>query len=290
VPTLAIWGEGNPARAIVGATNLYLSDQAHTQTVTSAESFRAVYQFFTGREPRTSRIVPEPPGHVRLSGRAVLFPSNVGVRNATLEVYEVNRHNGHRASDRPVAVFTLGGDGAFGPFKARPDARYEFAIVRAGAATHHFYYQAFRRSDRLIRLLTSVPGTGLGALVEASDTTTAVVVNRNKEWWGDADTLLLNGTSVLNTANAPRAKRVIGMFAYDAHLDGLTDLSAPIPAFFSQPFITGMDVYLPAAPNGAGTMSAVAQPRGGDGHVDMINVPNWPSTSHRITLQFNDYT
>jgi pimeloyl-ACP methyl ester carboxylesterase len=89
VPTLAIWGEGNPARAIAGATNVYLSDQAHTQTVSSAESFTEVYRFFTGRNPRTTRIVPEPPGHVRLSGRAVLFPLNVGVPEATLEIWEV---------------------------------------------------------------------------------------------------------------------------------------------------------------------------------------------------------
>jgi pimeloyl-ACP methyl ester carboxylesterase len=290
VPTLAIWGEGNPARAIVGAINLYLSDQAHTETVTSVESFQAVYEFFTGRKPRTTQLLPEPPGLVRLSGRAVLFPTNVGVSDASLEVYEVNPLTGHRTTRRPVAAFTLTGDGSFGPFRARPTARYEFAIVRAGALTHHFYYQAFRRSDRLIRLLTSVPGTGLGSLVEASDTTTALVVNRNKEWWGDQDALFLNGVSVLNTANAPRTKRVIGIFAYDARLDAVTDLTAPIPAFFGQPFITGLDVYLPAAPNGAGKVSIVARPRGGNGHVDVINVPNWPSTTHRISLQFNDYT
>ena len=29
VPTLAIWGEGPTTRAIVGATNVYLSDQSH---------------------------------------------------------------------------------------------------------------------------------------------------------------------------------------------------------------------------------------------------------------------
>jgi Lipase C-terminal domain len=293
VPTLAVWGEGDPARTIVGATNVYLSDQGHTQTVTSPESFRVVYQFLTGRQPRTTRILPQLPGQVRLSGRAVLFPFNVGVSDAQLEVYRVNGVTGHRLSRRPAAVFPLAGDGSWGPFRALPFAHYEFAIVRAGAATHHFYHQPFRRSDRLIRLLTSPPGQGLGALTERSDGTTNLVVSRNKEWWGDqgdgSDVLALNGRRVLNAANAPRTKRVIGIFAYDVGLDRQTDLTAPVPAFFSQPFITGIDVYLPAAPQGAGRVSLVARQRGGNGRLDLINVPNWPSSTHQITVQFNDY-
>ena len=184
VPTLAIWGEGSPARAIVGATNLYLSDQSHTQTVTSAESFAAVYRFLTGRDPLTTRILPEPPGQVRLSGRAVLYPSNVGVSAARLEIFPVGAATGHRLTRRPAAVFPLSGDGSFGPFRALPFAHYEFAIVRDGAATHHFYYQSFGRSDRLIRLLTSLPGQGLGEQTERSAATTNVIVNRGKELVG----------------------------------------------------------------------------------------------------------
>ena len=61
-----------------------------------------------------------------------------------------------------------------------------------------------------------------------------------------ADSLWINGRNILNAANAPRTKRVIGIFAFDADSDGVTDLSAPLPAFFSQTFITGMDVFIPA--------------------------------------------
>jgi pimeloyl-ACP methyl ester carboxylesterase len=293
VPTLAVWGEGDPARTIVGATNVYLPDQGHTETVTSPGSFRAVYRFFTGRDPRTTRIVPEPPGLVRLSGRAVLFPTNVGVAGARLEIYQVDGRTGHRRTHRPAAVYQLAGDGSWGPFRASPLARYEFAIVRAEAPTHHLYYPAFRRSDRLIRLLTSVPGEGLAARAEASDHTTNLVINRNKEWWGDqgdaGDALRINGTAIVNAGNAPRTKRVIGIFAYDARLDGVTDLAAPIPVFFAQPFITGMDVHVPAAPGGAGTVLIAARQRGGDGRPEVMAVPNWPSTTDRISVQFNDY-
>lgn len=293
VPTLAIWGEGNPARAIVGATNVYLSDQSHTQTVSSAESFAQVYRFFTGENPRTTTIVPEPPGHVRLSGRAVLFPLNVGVPEASLEIWEVGALTGHREHKRPEAVFAIDQAGSWGPFKAKPNARYEFAIVRAGASTHHFYYEPFRRSDSLIRLLTSTPGGGLGSRTEMSEGTTNLVISRNKEWWGDqgdgSDSLWVNGTNILNAANAPRTKRVIAMFAYDAGLDGVTDLTAPIPFFFGQPFITGMDVHIPASPDGTGTAWVLARQRG-TGGFDLLGVPDWPSASNAVSLQLNDYS
>jgi pimeloyl-ACP methyl ester carboxylesterase len=290
VPTLAIWGEGVQTRAIVGATNVYLPDQSHTQTVTSKESFRAIYRFFNGRDPRSTNVDIEP--RPELAGRAVLFPTNVGVPAGRLEVYEVDSRGGHRESRRPVAVFPLSGDGSWGPMRAKPLQRYEFAIVRDGAATHHFYYQALRRTDRLIRLLTSPPGEGLGSRTETSAATTNLNIGRGKEWWGDqaegSDSLRVNGVDLLNPATAPRTKRVINMFGYDVKLDGVTDLTAPIPFFFAQPFISGVDVRVPAATGGSGTVRITQRQRGG-GHLERLNVPNWPSATDRITLQFNDY-
>ncbi len=289
VPTLAIWGEGPSTRAITGATNVYLSDQSHTQTVTSPESFRIVYRFLTGHDPRAGRVVPQP--FVQLAGRAVLFPLNAGVPTGQLEIYQLNPLTGHRLTVRPAAVYPLGGDGAWGPFRGLGAARYEFAIVRLGAITHHFYYEPFVRTDLLIRLLTSNPGEGLGEHTERSDTTTNLIVNRGKEWWGDqgdgSDALFVRGVNVLNAATAPRTKRVIAAFTYDVHLDGVTDVSAPVAFFFAQPFITGVDVFLPAAPGGRGTVPVVAKRRG-DNHVDYLAVPNWPSSTNSISLQFDD--
>jgi pimeloyl-ACP methyl ester carboxylesterase len=293
VPTLAIWGEGSTGRAVAGATNVYLSDQAHTQVVTSAETFAEVYRFLTGRAPLTTRILPEPPWRVRLSGRAVLFPSNLGAAGARLEVYEVRPATGARRHRRPLATFELQGDGAWGPLRARGGAHYEFAVVWPGGLTHHLYYQPFRRSDRLVRLLTGRPGEGLAAQAEASDRHASLVVTRYKEWWGDqgaaSDALWIDGLQVLNPANSPRAKRVIGIFAYDRQVDARTDLSAPIPLFFAQPFLTGIDLYVPAAQPPDRGVSLVARPRDGGGRLQAINVPNWRSSDHRISVQFDDF-
>ena len=290
VPTLAIWGEGDPARAITGATNVYFPDQSHTQTVSSEQSFREMFRFFRGQPPHTARIVPSR-GSARISGRAVLFPSNAGVTDATLEVFRVSPLTGKRLSSRPVHRAALTGDGSFGPVALDGSARYEFAIVRPGAATHHVYFQPFLRDSAFVRLLTSRPGEGLGALVEAGDRHTALTISRQKEWWGDqgdaGDHLWVNGRDILNAANAPRVKRVIGIFAFDAGSDRTTDLTAPLPAFFAQTFITGMDVFVPATPAHLGFVSIAVGPRGGG--FELVNVPNWKSSEHRITVNVNDF-
>ncbi|MEV4658648.1 alpha/beta hydrolase [Micromonospora sp. NPDC049301] len=291
VPTLAIWGEGDPARAITGARNVHLPNQSHTQTVSSPESFGEIFRFLQGRAPRTTGIVPQLFGTARVSGRAVLFPSNAGVTDATLEVYPVNSLTGHRLSTRPAHRVPLGGDGSFGPFPVLATARYEFAIVRSAAATHHFYFQPFLRSDSFVRLATSRPGEGLGALVDTSDRHTALTIQRQKEWWGDqgdaGDRLRVNGRDILNPANTPRVKRTIAVFAFDDGSDGVTDLTAPLPEFFSQTFITGMDVFIPAAPAHLGLVRITVDQRGGG--YDVVNVPNWRSSAHRVTVNVDDF-
>ncbi|XVV16720.1 alpha/beta hydrolase [Actinoplanes sp. CA-131856] len=274
VDTLAIWGEGDQSRAVTGARNVYLPDQSHTQTVSSVESFRAVFSFLRGARPRTTAVVPTPVAHV--SGRAVIFPSNAGA-GGDVQVFDVTL--GRRLKHTvPVAS-----DGSFGPVPLSPLARYEFVLVRPGTADHHFYFQPFLRSDSFVRLLAGRPGEGVGALIETSPAHTALTLNRQKEWWGSADKLYVNGRQILNEANAPRAKRVIGVFAFDQNSDRVTDLTAPLPAIYAQTFLTGMDVYIPAHR----LVSVVVAHRGGGWESTIL--PAWPSDRHRVTINVNDY-
>lgn len=297
VPTLAIWGQLNPTGTITGATNVDESDQGHTETVTSEASFRQMYSFFTGRAPRTTRIRPEPAGRVHLSGRAVLFPTNTGVTAARLDVYRVDPRTGRRLGqwfgNRPVATYQLAGDGAFGPFRASGAAHYEFAVTR-GTVTHHFYFQPFVRTDRLIRLLTSEPDQGLDAIAQKSATTTNLIVTRYKEWWSDQgprnDTLTANGVSLVDGI-APRSKLAIAVFTFDANEDGVSAPGVPVPALANIPFLTGQDTVIRASPASPpnGVVRLESRQRGGRA-TDVVNVPNWASAGDRVSVQFNDYS
>jgi pimeloyl-ACP methyl ester carboxylesterase len=291
VDTLAVWGEGDQTRQIVGAQNYYAPDQSHVQVATSAETFAQIYRFFTGHESKTTDVVPEP-GRIRLSGEANVFPQNQGADGFTLRIFEIDRR-GRREHRRPDATFVIGADGAWGPFKAHAGERYEFALTRTDGSVHHLYFQPFLRSDHLVRLLTSRPGEGLDLLREPSDTSAGFGVIRYKEMWGDQgannDTLEIDGVNILNSATAPRTKRVNAMFVGDDNLDGVTDLSAPVQPWFSLPFISAVDLVVPATIPPDDTVRIEMVARAGDGEEEVVNVPNWATSENIVTITFRDF-
>ena len=100
VPTLAIWGHGNPARQIVGAENVYSPEpDARAGRPPRPESFAAQYEFLNGAPPATTDILPEP--RVQLAGRAVIFPQNLGVDDATLRDLRGRRRHRRAAAPGP---------------------------------------------------------------------------------------------------------------------------------------------------------------------------------------------
>jgi hypothetical protein len=119
-----------------------------------------------------------------------------------------------------------------------------------------------------------------------------MVLIRYKELWGDQgaenDVLRINGTNICNAATCPIDKRVNAVFAFDRGTDEQTDLSAPNPAFSSLPFITGVDIFVPAAIPATGNVSVALRSRGA-GPIRTLNFPNFASTRHLITVQLNDY-
>ena len=150
---------------MVGATNVTIPGVTHIQCATCAPSFFEMYKFFTGHEPETTEILPEPFGSIRIAGRAVLFPQNVGVAGSTLEIYKVNGDTGFRIHNKPEAIYAIDETGNWGPFKAKAGEYYEFVIVRP-ETNHHFYIEPFIRDDYLIRLNTSPIGGGISALLD----------------------------------------------------------------------------------------------------------------------------
>lgn len=291
VEALAVWGEPFAGEQdMPGATNVRFPEQSHTEVVNSPETFVELFTFLAGEEPATEHVVATSGDEIELAGRASLFPENAGAAGATLEIWEVEPSTGEPATDQPEATFELEGEGFWGPVTVDPDGVYAFALVR-DTGTHFIHYQQFVRSNHWIRLLTSEPGGLADSFWETSDDHANLVVFRNKEFWGDqgdaGDSLAINGESILNDANSPRANRTIGIFVHDDGVDGQSDLTEPVSPT-GIPFLTGVDLYVPAASPPDGTVSVAAEPRLGDG-LETVCVPNWASEDARISVQLNAF-
>jgi hypothetical protein len=299
VRTLALWGtEGPisqpPGRRIDGAENVDIPGSSHVQIATSPLSFAAFYKFFTGKAPRTTKIVAQT-GPIEISGRALNFPFNSGLAGATVQVWPINQATGQRTSSRPLASQVVGSSGDWGPVTVQAGRRYELTLVRTDNPTapmHHFYYEPFWRSDHLIRLLDSdVLRSAAGPPASGS---VGMIIVRYKELWGDqgsqSDILTINGLSVCNATTCPLSKEVNGLFAADFDHDGQSNTSMTWPPYQSLGyFISSVDVFAPAQSPPTGKVTVRLKDRG-TGPVQVITLPNFPNTTDDVTVQFNDFT
>jgi hypothetical protein len=297
---MGIW-QGTNTTGNVGGNNVRISPQTHVQVATSAESFAAQYAFFTGAEPETTLVLPEPPGQVEISGRAVLFPQNAGAVGATLELWAVDARTGARKAVEPRETLTVADDGSWGPVKVNGQQAYELFVIREGFLSHHFYFQPWLRSSTMVRMNLAPPNSQIVANTNLSDNHVAATVVRQKEWWtthptGQDDVLEIGTTSPSRGDQPPvdaltkvTSNGVIGIHVHDAAAspgDSTLDL---LPFFPTQAFQTGVDVFMPAAEPADGTVSFVNAPRGDTSRLQTINTPNWRSSENRVTVTFNDF-
>lgn len=325
VPTLAVWGEWqsppDPVHGVVGAIggarNVYFRDLAHTETASSARTFREIHRFWFGREPATTDVRPGAPGRVEVSGRVVLFPQNTGYAGTRLDVWEVDADTGQRRGHRPLASLPVGETGEFGPLRVHGLRTHEFAVTREDGSVHHFYQQRFTRDDHFLRLNTGRPGAGLEAYTKHDPRHVNLTVVRGRELWGDqpvSDVLTVDRRhdttppiNVLTPGVAPRTGpggaggntgEVNALFLTDvgvrtatgyADSDQRTDLGKnQLFPFDNLTFLAAADVFVPADPAARGTVRLALTHRGGQ-RAEVVNVPGWPSTDHRITVAFKDY-
>ncbi len=308
VPCMGIWARGSLTRMVGPDHNVYLSEQGHTQSVGSAESFRAQYRFFTGHEPASTMILPEPPGEVVISGRALNFPNNTGIEGAILELWELNPATGARKYSTPDVEVALDETGNFGPWPVNGQQRYEINVIRQaedGERHQHFYYEPWMRSNALLRLNISPIGSTLSEAIRAhSGPHDGASVVRQKEWWGnnpvdptDVDVLHVSTATpdtvedagnVVTAGTAPYVASTIAMIMFDVDADGQTHTDSLVNL---GPFLSGVDVYMPAPtdpPNGTVTF---AHQQRREGHPQVINTPNWSVASdHFMTVTFRDWT
>jgi Lipase C-terminal domain/AF_1763-like, C-terminal domain/Lipase (class 2) len=300
VETLAIWagvrtldpGE-EPTREIGGAQNVTIPNQTHVQVATSEESFTPVFRFLVGKKPETDEI-EKGKRKVKIAGRAVVFPLNVGVPAGTeLDVWRLKPGTGERTGKTPVAEPALAADGSWGPLKLLRGKRYEFALTRPDGVVHHLYPEPFHHNDRLVRLLSSVTGKGVELLLEPNDANSGMVITRYKEFWGDhgggrSDVLTVEAQNVVTPAVSPISNTTNAVFVFDDDSDGMSDLGEPNPLIAALPFLTHADLFIPAGEPPNDTVEVSLRSRG-RGPTRSLNFPNFRSSTNRVSLMFNDY-
>jgi pimeloyl-ACP methyl ester carboxylesterase len=326
VPTLAVWGEWqsppDPVRGAVGsigqAVNVYNRDFGHVETASSPRTFGAMYRFLLGRAPATTDVLPDRADRVQIAGRAVLFPQNAGFAGSTLRLWRVAARSGQRVRSHPEATMAIDGTGRFGPLRVDPAATYELALTRPDGVEHHFYQQPFTRSDFFLRLNSSPTGTGLEAFTPRSPRQVDIGIIRAREMWGDqgagSDVLTVDSLgdgqpplSLLTPATAPRSSIAGDPLGNTGENNAVfvVDVGAPVPGGYAAPdqqtdlgkgqlfpfntltFLGAVDVFVPADPRARGIVQLALEPRGG-AERDVVNIPNWPSTDHRISVTFRD--
>jgi pimeloyl-ACP methyl ester carboxylesterase len=314
VPILAIWASmsGLEGRQVVDATeNIMLMGTTHVQAASHAEAFYHMYKFFNnGRPPRTTNILPSSSEDIELAGKVIHFVTNLTPDNHTIELYEIDQDTGLRLSDTPLAEASVGDDGKFGPFPAKRDRHYEFYVYNKWLPIRtslHFYYEPFVRSDYMIRLKTVPPFGLINTVIQQnrSENQSGLVIVRNKEFVGNAealpveqemgnDSLTINGTQLCTAEITPAGSSTIGLFVYDFGDDGVDDLTQSQSFYSMVPFVGGVDLYMPAStvnpPDGIISIVVNARYKTKTSKKEqVINIPNWPSSTDRMVVQFNDW-
>jgi hypothetical protein len=249
-----------------------------------------MYEFFTGEEPDTTDILSSSSNTIELKGKLVEFITNAIPNRITLSIYEVNTATGQRLSATPVYSGLLASDGVFELSNAKQGSSYEFVATRSGEDhVGHWFYEPFIRTDTLIRLKYTEPGSMLFDLMDTSNDSVAVVLVRNREMIGrnsggtGVDSITINGTEICDgilPASGP-----IGLVVFDEGSDGRSDLSGVTDAYGSIPFVNGMDLYIPASSSGNGVVAITIEDRYSR-ETQTINIPNRPSNIHKSFAQF----
>ena len=292
---VAIDGRGCPEPPVVpciAPEQPQFPGQSHVEVATSAESFAVQYEFLVGEAPEVVDIVPQR-APVEISGRAVNFPANTG-REATLDIWAIDAATGARTGDEPHASVELGPDGEFGPVELENGAHYEYALSSdASPVVHHLYLQPYVRSSAFVRLLSSEPDGTVRQNTNVGEDHTTLVVMRMREWHadGDADVLELSvdDGAPVDVITDFVGNAAIGLHVHDDVATPGQSTLAKLPYFGDQPFQSGIDVFLPASPDADGTLTARNLPRGDASRPQTLNVPNWPSAGHTVSLVFSDW-
>jgi pimeloyl-ACP methyl ester carboxylesterase len=297
--TSACTASGMPAGANV--TQVTFKDQDHFAVAASKDSFVEVYKYLSGgKMPQYTEVqCGEDP--VTISGIAETFADNVPV-SGKIELRELGA--AARMPGTQVTVPPPDAKGNFGPIQVKRNVPYEFAgYDTSGKLVGYSYFSLFKRSNRLVRLLTppsSSDGSSVGGLV-ASLSTDHAIRNANSvtvvaRWAGGAfrqdlgASLKVDGTEVLTSASAGTSALAsanlgggtVGLFMDDANQNMMTDLGLP----YSTSFIAFTDVFMQATTPKFIDMTFTPGSEETTTVGEKVSISNWASSSALVSVMF----
>lgn len=284
VATLAVRSLGDTivesAADIAGATNVVLDDADHYEVATSPATFVALWRHFHGADPATTAIPDDP--HPTLAGGALVLGDNTPVAGFALDLFAVDPSTGARLAAAPDATFTIGADGAWGPFAATAGAAYELLLHGPGAEDRpvHYYVEPVHQTNRLL-YVRALPGPDslVGALLAGlpfdDRQVDLIVFSSSKAVLHGRDTLTVGARDLATPELTAATRTAIAFFLFDEGTDQTSGGEAALFASVLKVFLTGVDEYLAAADAGPIAVSF-------DGR--SLALPRWPSASAGATV------
>ncbi len=301
-------GTGEDGGPGCNVTQYTFVHQDHFALAASKGSFVQVYKYLTGKEPQYTDIqCGDDP--VTIEGLSEAFADNEPVLGK-VEVRQVTTARAAGTPDMVLMPNSADGDAGVlsppGHFQAqlKRNVFYEFAGYDSkGTLVGYQYFTPFKRSNRLMRLLSpasSTDGSGVIGTEVASMTTDKATrstgsVTLVTRWAGGSfrqdlgAIMTVAGSNVLTAMNAPAPQGsgnliggVVGLFMEDKNGNGKSDLGL----VDSAPFIAFTDVFMDATTPAFIEMSFTPGLEDTDTVKNSVVISNWPSKSALINVFF----
>lgn len=237
---------------IPGAENIRFENQDHYQVATSKESFAAMFKFFTGKEAKTTSVLPSDADWVSISGKVLTLGENQGQVGATISIYSIYPETAARVNANPDTLLTVDERGNWGPFSAQNGIPYELVVdpVEENSRSIHYYRTPFVTDNQFVYLRTlplpsSLAGMMLSGLPRDDEQAVVAIFASQQAVIHGRDELRINDFELSTPEWATPTGSNIAWFLYDANGNQKSDLNS-IPTFAMAPFLMGVDLFIPA--------------------------------------------
>jgi len=269
------------------------TDEDHFAVAASTNSFIELYKYLNdGKAPKYTSVQCGD-SKITVEGISETFADNAPVAGK-VEVREVTDA---RAAGKPLSTVMSDADGHFGPFELDRNVAYEFKGFDAdGTVVGYQYFTPFKRSNRLLRMLSPSKQTFIAALSTDHVLRGPNHVGIVARWAGGAfrqdlgASLTIDGEEVLSSVNAGEEALkvqalnggVVGLFMFDDNENSKSDLGL----VYSSSFLSFTDVFVGTKTPALVELSFTGGSEDKASKDVKLMISNWPSSEGLVSVTF----